>query len=256
MKKIYVWENVIPNQNSEKKKPVKKFDKNCNITKLLEVTNPIIEVFQPKKDINNGIGVLICPGGAYELLAIDLEEYEATLWLNKLGYTAYVLQYRVPTNKEGAFNDIQRSFKIIRSNFNHTKIGVLGFSAGGSLCARLSTNFSKLSYASIDKIDTLPCRPDFSLLIYSAYLDNGKDNSVSSNLLQDKNICPTFIFGTEDDVHFNSSIAFAKYLKELKVVYELHTLSTGGHGYGLRKGNIAAETWPVLAEKWLNSIIK
>ena len=254
--KIYLWESEIPNKKKDKKEAIIEFDKNSNITKLVEVSNPLIEIFNPEENINNEKAILICPGGSYELLAIDIEGTEAALWLNKLGFTAYVLQYRVPNNREGGFNDIQRACKIIKNKYNHTKLGVLGFSAGGNLCARLSTNFSKSSYNLIDEDNKEKCKPDFSLLIYPAYLDEGNNNTISPILLQDKNICPTFIFGTEDDAHFNSSIIYANYLKKMDCNFEFQRLTCGGHGYGLREGNIAAETWPFLTESWLKSITK
>ena len=246
----------MPNQKSDKKQSVKVFDTESKVTKLIEVTNPSVEIFYPTDDINNGIGILICPGGSYQLLAIDLEGTEPALWLNSLGYTTYVLQYRVPNNRNGAFNDIQRAFKLIKNKYNHTKLGVLGFSASGHLSARLSTNFSENSYHLVDEIDSENCKPDFSILIYPAYLDEGKNNSISKSLTQDKNLNPIFIFGTKDDPYFNSIPVFTKYLKEITTNFQLQTLNSGGHGYGLRKGNLAAETWPILAEKWLNSITK
>lgn len=254
--KIYLWENEIPNQTKAKKEAILSFDKTDNIKRITEVTNPLIEIFKPQDKINNGNAVLICPGGSYQLLAIDLEGTEPALWLNSLGFTAYVLQYRVPNTREGAFNDMQRAFKLIKNKYQHKKIGVLGFSAGGHLSARLSTNFSKLSYQLIDTIDDEICKPDFTLLIYPAYLDEGKNNSISLNLTQNKNLSPFFVFGTEDDEYFNSISVFTDYLKQINAVFELKTLKKGNHGYGLRKGNTAAETWPILAEKWLNTIIK
>ncbi|AUC85427.1 xylanase [Polaribacter sp. ALD11] len=252
--KIYISEDETPNQSKEKNEPKIAFDKNSNTTKLIEVTHPLIEVFKPEENNNNGKAILICPGGSYKILALDKEGTEPALWLNTLGYTAYVLQYRVPDNIEGAFNDVQNAFKIIKNKFNHTKVGVLGFSAGAHLCARLSTCFSKVSKTNENEIDAEQYKLDFSLLIYPAYLDLGENKSISPNLLQDKNVPPIFIFGTEDDAYFNSVLTFANYLKLLKSNFELQTLTSGGHGYGLRKGNKAAETWPSLVEKWLNSI--
>lgn len=254
--KIYLWENEIPNQSKDKKEAILSFDKTDNIKRITEVTNPLIEIFKPKENINNGNAIIICPGGSYQILAIDKEGTEPALWLNSLGYTAYVLQYRVPNNREGAFNDLQKAFKLIKNSANHTNLGLLGFSAGGNLCARLSTNFTKTSYSLIDEIDKENCKPDFSLLIYPAYLDEGKNKSVSVNLTQDKKVNPIFIFGTKDDHYFNSISVFTKYLTKINAYFEVQTLNSGGHGYGLRKGNTAAETWPILAEKWLTLIIK
>ena len=252
--KIHLWNNEVPNKTKDKNEPVIEFDKTDNITRITEVTNPLIEIFTPEKKINNRKAILICPGGAYTILALDLEGTEPALWLTNLGYTTYVLQYRVPDNLEGAFNDIQRAFKMIKHKFKHSKIGVLGFSAGANLAARLSTNFSELSYNIVDKIDNETCKPDFTLLIYPAYLDLGKDYTVSPNLLKNKNLPPTFIFGTKDDPYFNSIPVFTDYLKTIDCKFELQIVLKGNHGYGIRKGNNAAEKWPILAEKWLNTI--
>ena len=62
---------------------------------------------------------------------------------------------------------------------------------------------------------------------------------------------PMFMFQTSDDFVGNSSIVMAAALREAKLPFELHIFATGGHGYGLRPGNLAAETWPALAQKWL-----
>lgn len=246
----------MPNGNTVKRKSLQETDTICNVKKLTEVTNPSIVVFKPKESVDNGIGIIICPGGGYNILAIDLEGYEIAQWLNKLGYTAYVIQYRVPNNQKGALNDLQRAIKIIRSNskFNHTQLGIIGFSAGGNLCARASISPVIESYVKIDEIDSISSRPDFTLLIYPAYLDQGMHNSLSTDLNFDKNTPPNFIFGTNDDPHFNSTVIIAKALKESKASFELHTFQEGGHGYGLRQGNNAATTWPILAEAWLNKI--
>jgi len=65
---------------------------------------------------------------------------------------------------------------------------------------------------------------------------------------------PFFIFQTADDPHGNSSLVMAKALRDAKQSVELHLLSFGGHGYGVRIGTNAAKTWPLLAEKWLAEI--
>jgi acetyl esterase/lipase len=254
--KTHLWENEIPNQSTDKKEAVFSFDTANNSNRIVEVTHPLIEIFKPEAIINNGNAVLICPGGAYQRLSIDVEGREPAVWLTSLGYTAYVLQYSVPNNRKGAFLDIQRAFNRIKHQYQHKKIGLLGFSAGGHLAARLSTNFSILSHQTVADMNYENCKPDFTLLIYPAFLDEGKNNSISKNLTQHKNLPPMFIFGTEDDPYFNSIPIFTKYLKEINANFKLHTLTYGGHGYGLRKGNAAAEKWPVLSEKWLHTILK
>jgi acetyl esterase/lipase len=203
----------------------------------------------------------VCPGGGYSILAVDLEGYEIAEWLNSLGFTAFVLQYRVPEKEEGALQDIQRTLRIIRSraeewDIDPAKLGVFGFSAGGSLSARASTRYNDTTYAPVDAADTFSCRPDFSVLIYPAYLDRGEERALTPELSVDENTPPMFLFATADDYHGNSVLVMAGALRDHEVPVELHFLAEGGHGYGLRPGNVAADTWPALAAKWLNKIVE
>jgi len=257
---IYLWPGKVPGELKEKQPPATDTSKNDNVLRYSQVTNPSIEVFLPDPAINKGSGVIICPGGAYKILAYDKEGIEIAAWLNKLGFAAFVLQYRIPDKKEGALQDVQRAMRIVRSvskewNIDPEKIGVMGFSAGGSLSARASTLFNKSTYSAVDKTDSLSCRPSFTLLIYPAYLDQGPDLSLTPELQLGKEVPPMFIFQTADDNYGNSSLVMATALKNAKLPFELHMLAKGGHGYGLRPGNVAAEVWPLLAEKWIGSII-
>lgn len=258
---IYLWPGKVPGELKEKQLPATDTSKNGNVLRYSEVTNPAIEVFLPDPAINKGSGIIICPGGGYKILAYDKEGTEIAAWLNRLGFAAFVLQYRIPDKKEGALQDVQRAMRIVRSvsrdwNIDPEKIGVMGFSAGGSLSARVSTLFKKSTYSAVDKTDSLSCRPSFTLLIYPAYLDQGPDLSLTSELQLDKEVPPMFIFQTADDNYGNSALVMATALRNAKLPFELHMLAKGGHGYGLRPGNVAAEVWPLLAEKWLGSVIK
>ncbi len=253
---IYLWPGDVPKETNPKQESTKTYDEESNVTKVTDVTNPSITVFSPEESKNNGAGVIVCPGGSYKFLAIDLEGYEVAEWLNKLGYTAFVLQYRVPRNREGALCDIQRTIRLVRSkaelwHLDPEKLGVLGFSAGGSLSARASTRYNIDSYTKIDDIDTYSSKPDFTVLIYPAYLAKGPYYSLTPEILVDENVPPMFIFSTSDDGAAGSSLAMTAALRKYKLPVEFHFLAEGGHGYGLRPGNVAAETWPYYAEYWL-----
>lgn len=255
---IYLWPDEVPGEKEEKHPPVQTNNTKGNVIRLTNVTNPAFIVFEPEKQNHSEAGIIICPGGSYNILSFDKEGTEIAEWLNKLGYVAFVLQYRVPKKEKGALNDIQRAIRLVREqsekyNLDPGRIGVMGFSAGGSLCARASTQFTENSYPKADDIDSFSCRPDFSMLIYPAYLDRGKNRSITPELNISDKTPPFFIFGTSDDTHGNSSLVMATSLRDHKVPVELHLLAVGGHGYGLRIGNIAAETWPPLAKEWLKS---
>jgi acetyl esterase/lipase len=260
--KIYLWPDKVPGETEAKQEPILSDNTSRNVIRLKSVTNPALVVFKPEAAKNNGVGIIVCPGGAYQILAIDLEGYEIAKWLNNLGYTAFVLQYRVPNKRAGALNDVQRAMRIVRSQadiwgLNPDKLGVLGFSAGGSLSARASTNYDIKTYEAVDEKDAISCKPNFSVLIYPAYLDLGKHRALTPELTIDKNTPPMFIFATADDrTYGNGALVMATALRDQKVPVELHMLPTGGHGYGLREGNIAGETWPSLAEIWLSKTIQ
>jgi len=253
---IYLWPNQVPGELSEKKMPVIAPSRNDNVVRIAEITDPAFEVKLADPQKGNGAGVIVCPGGGYNMLAWDKEGTEIAEWLNSLGYSAFVLQYRVPNKREGALQDIKRALSIVRENsekwkLDPEKIGVIGFSAGASLSARAGTLFDNRSYHFVNKTDSLSCRPSFVMLIYPAYLDQGEGKSLTPELKITKETPPFFIFQTADDPHGNSSLVMASALRNAKRPVELHLLPSGGHGYGLRKGIRAAETWPLLAEKWL-----
>ena len=258
---IYLWPGKVPGEPKEKQPPVMDKPQNDNVVRFAEVTDPAVEVYLADPATNNKSAVIVCPGGAYRILAYDKEGTEIAGWLNKLGYSAFVLQYRIPDKKEGALQDAQRALRIVRKNaskwnLDPEKIGIMGFSAGGSLSARTSTLFNKKTYSPVDNADSLSCRPSFAVLIYPAYLDLGPNKTLTPELELTKNTPPIFIFQTADDPYGNSALVMAGALRDAKLPVELHLFPTGGHGYGLRPEKRAAIAWPMLAEKWLQDIFR
>ncbi|MFN8241308.1 MAG: alpha/beta hydrolase [Bacteroidales bacterium] len=256
---VYLWPGKVPGEVKEKLPPVIAAGRNDNVTRYDEVTNPLLEVYRPDQSKSNGKAVIVCPGGGYRILAYDKEGIEVGAWLNSLGYTAFVLQYRIPDKKEGALQDAQRAIRLVRHNASRwnidpASVGIMGFSAGGSLSARASTGFNRRTYPPVDAADSLSCRPSFAMLIYPAYLDQGENKSLTPELTLSKETPPVFIFQTTDDQYGNSALVFASAMRNAKLPVELHLLPEGGHGYGLRTGSRAAETWPGLAAIWLRNI--
>jgi acetyl esterase/lipase len=256
---IHIWPNAVPDEKAAKAPANPTSDSSRGVVRLTNVTDPTIEVFKPTGK-SNGASVIICPGGGYQILAINLEGYEIAKWLNTLGYTAFVLQYRVPNKQAGALQDVQRAIRLVRSQastwkINPEKIGVMGFSAGGSLSARISTLYDKDNYPKTDKADNESAKPAFTILIYPAYLDQGTNHSITPELAINARTPPTFLFATADDPYGNSALVMAGALRDAKVPVELHFYATGGHGYGLRPGNSAADVWPSLLEKWLQKTV-
>jgi len=257
---IYLWPGKVPLATKPKAEAVISENNKGGVTRIAEVTNPLMKVYQPAENKANGAAIIICPGGGYSILAIDKEGYEVAQWFSNLGFTTFVLQYRVPQQQEAALMDVQRAIRMVRSQANQwsldpARIGVMGFSAGGSLSARAATLFEQQTYELIDTMDSVSARPDFAMLIYPAYLDKGENNTLTPELEVSSSTPPTFLFVAADDGHANSALVMAAALREAKVPVEAHVYPIGGHGYGLRPGNQAAITWPALAKKWLSDFV-
>lgn len=256
---IKLWPHNVPGETTAKHEAIFRDSLN-HVKRITDITDPLLMVYQPAAPSNRHTGIIISPGGGNKYLAIDIEGTEIAQWLSKLGYTAFVLQYRVPNKPTGALQDIQRAVRLVRSKasvfqLDTGKIGVMGFSAGGNLSAKGCTMYHQKNYAPVDKADSLSCRPDFGLLIYPGSLTTGTEHKLIPGLTVDKNTPPLFIFVASDD-QYGMPLTLGYALREVKVPFELHVYPRGGHGYGLRPGNPAAETWPALAGKWLQQLYK
>ena len=233
------------------------------VVRLGNVSVPTITLFRPDRAVDTGAAVIVCPGGGYSILAMDLEGTEVCQWLNSIGVNAVLLKYRVPARAgeeryAAPLQDAQRALGLVRSHATEWKldphrIGIMGFSAGGHLSAAASTRFALRTYEPVDAADQVSCRPDFTLLIYPAYLvhpDTGP--ALAPELTVTSNTPPTFLFQAEDDgVHVECSLYYYLALKQAKVPAEMHLFPAGGHGYGLRGTEAAPAAWPKLAADWL-----
>lgn len=228
------------------------------------VTEPSVTFYPAPLQSNSGATVVVFPGGAYHILAVDLEGTEVCSWLNSIGVNAAFVKYRVPEppgvpRYAAPLQDAQRAVGMVRRHASEwhidpKRIGVLGFSAGGHLAALLSNDYQTRSYSFFDDADKASCRPDFTILIYPAYLTGDDRSTLAPELKVSAQTPPTFLVQTEDDpVHVENSLVYYRALKNAKIPAEMHLFSTGGHGYGLRPSPEAVTGWPALAEAWLRN---
>ncbi len=228
------------------------------------VTAPTLTVYLPAKDKANGTAVIICPGGGYSYLVMNQEGSEVAEAFNRNGVAAFVLKYRLPNEKImgnktiGPLQDAQQAIKLVREragewDVNPSRIGIIGFSAGGHLASTASTHFTTMVIAN-EKATSL--RPDFSILVYPviSFEDSlshkgsrrallGKDTASRAAITLYSNeqqitqrTPPTFLLHSSDDkvVPVGNSIAYYQALIKAGVKAEIHIYSAGGHGYGLR----------------------
>ena len=195
------------------------------IERIHQVPQAALELFLTAQKPSRGT-ILVCPGGGYSILAINHEGHYVAKKLNEFGYDVAVLLYHVSAGKETrelASADAQAGLALIQKRgaefgLNPKKIGVMGFSAGGHLVARLTHATAT----------TQP--PDFVVLMYPAYLE--KNGQILDEVAPVKT--PAFVYVAADDKYSPSSKAYAEacQAKQVPCVYNLK--EHGGHGFGLK----------------------
>lgn len=235
------------------------------LIRLGNVSRPTITLYRPPADKDTGTAILVCPGGGYSILALDLEGSEVCDWLNSIGVTGVLLKYRVPKRAglekhAAALQDAQRALGLVRHRakewgLDPQRLGVLGFSAGAHLSAALCSAASQRTYPAADDADKASCRPDFTVLIYPAYLTVKEEgDKLAPEVQVTTKTPPTFIAMTEDDpVRVENALFYTLALKKANIPVELHVYPVGGHGYGLRRAPALVTTWPERAADWMGA---
>jgi acetyl esterase/lipase len=228
-----------------------------------KIAEPTLTLYRPATNLNTGAAIVVFPGGGYNALAIDLEGTEVCSWLNSIGVTGILVRYRVPQHEglpryAAPLQDAQRAMGIVQAHaaewgIDPRRTGVMGFSAGGNLCAVLSANSTARTYGHVDGSDDEPCRPAFQILIYPAYLVSEKNLSILvPEVAVTATTPPTFMAMAEDDeVHVENVLAYGLALKQAGVPFALTVSPKGGHGFGLRPDTSPATAWTARAEEWM-----
>ena len=267
-----LWPDKVPGETAplppetDTTKPTDNLIAGRPVIRLGNVSNPTITIYSPDPAKNTGAAVLVCPGGGYYILALDLEGTEVCEWLNSIGVTAVLLKYRVPARSGlPAFvpplQDAQRALGLVRHQAKELgvdpqRIGVLGFSAGGHLAAMLGNHHATRTYPAVDEADQTSCRPDFVVLVYPGGLAlEEKDFALNPELnVSAATTPPTFLAMAEDDpVHVQHALVYYAALQQAKIPVEMHLYPTGGHGYGLRRTAATVTTWPDRVEDWMKA---
>ncbi len=224
------------------------------------VHRPSITPYLPPKEKSTGAAVIIAPGGGHRELWADHEGHNIARWLSSRGVAAFVLKYRLAreanstyTVDDHALADLQRAIRLTRSRaqewgVNPSRVGVMGFSAGGELAALASMRFDGGNKEAADAIERESSRPDFQALIYPGS---------SRRFAPIKDSPPVFIvcgYGDRPDISQGMAEVYLKF-KQVGVPAELHIYASAGHGFGVRDNNTkAVGKWPVRFEEWLGDL--
>jgi len=240
---------------------------------LSNITLPSLRMFQPRRP--NGKAVLITAGGGYKRIGMGKEGWPEADWLTHLGYTAYVLTYRLPGENwnDGnlvALQDAQRALRIVRSREKH--VSVLGFSAGGHLMGMAATRPDFRSYPEQDALDRTPAFADRAALIYPIITlekpytrtsthkilvgpdaSDAEDARWSVQTYVTPQTPPMFLVQAEDDPISDphNTLIMAAACEREHVPVDMHRYSSGGHGFGLGRAGTPTVEWPDRYKAWL-----
>jgi len=229
--------------------------------------------------------IIVCPGGGYISKAAEHEGRQIANWLNSIGVSAFVLDYRVAPYKHPVpVTDAKRAIRYARylaDEYGYAKdqIGIMGFSAGGHLAGSAGTFKGDFGYEPQDEIDQECSKPDFMVLCYPViscceYAHRGSFENLSAEvsakcaleLSIDKNVDsatpPTFLFHTAADqaVPVENSLLMASALSRYDVPFDMHIFNHGVHGIGLANGDSPtplvphSDMWPENLKNWLQSM--
>jgi len=265
-------EGQIPNS-----KPGPDEETGANTGWVQKVSRPKIEVYLPAKVKATGAGVLVFPGGGYAGLTYEFEGAQQAAFFVDHGIAAFVVRYRLPSDQTmvdksiGPLQDAQQAIRFVRQharewNVDPTRVGAIGFSAGGHVASTLATHYNK---AYVDNLDQVSLRPDFLIAVYPVismdakitHMDSRKallgpnpsDDLVrlfSNELQVSPDMPPTLLLHAGDDrlVDVDNSIQFYEALRRAGVPVEARLFEKGQHGFFL----LPRDLWQSAIVDWLD----
>lgn len=259
---IPLYDGPAPGSESWTHTEQEQFNEAWQTQIVYNVTAPTLTVFRPKPAQANGTALVICPGGGFHALSIESEGFEVARRLNAVGVTCFVLKYRlVPCKTDNPPQEMEEKGEafirdatpIIKMSMadglaamsyvrvhaadyglRPERIGIMGFSAGGTVAASVMYNYPMES------------QPNFAAPIYLAYEWVPREGVPVD-------APPIFILAASDDevgLAPHSVALYNDWIAAEKSA-ELHLYAKGGHGFGMRQQNLPSDGWLELFIDWL-----
>lgn len=250
---IELWKKGAPGFEKLKKEP-----ENFTNGLVRHVNNPSLVVYKPAPELANGVAIIIAPGGAHEKLTVYSEGRDPAEFFNQLGITAYVLKYRLAREPNSPYSldihpqeDAYRALRTLRYrakelHLDPNKIGIMGFSAGGEVVAKVAYGSGEGNPKAKDPIDRENGKPNFQILVYPGPL------FVPETLPADAP--PAFMVAAIDDACCSNPIVqLTKLYHDAKIPAEVHLYAQGGHAFtmGQRSKLKSVHSWSDRLVDWM-----
>lgn len=226
-----------------------------------------LTAFLPEPDKANGAAVIVCPGGSYYWLSRKVEGTEVARKLAEAGFTAFVLHYRhagtryflfgnmaIPQNHyPNALDDLREAVMEVRRKASEysvdpSKVGVMGFSAGGHLVLNSGEeviedqgisslpSFIVSVYPVVTMTDeTIVHKRSRKALLGKHRNDSELRHRLSMELNIPSDMPPVFLVNCLDDptVDYHNSVVMDNALTNSGIPHKYIQFPTGGHGFGI-----------------------
>jgi acetyl esterase/lipase len=234
-------------------------------------------------EVPNGAAVLVMAGGGYTQLMLGKEGVEVALWLNGLGYHAFVLVHRFPDATGGPqapVDDAIEAMRLIRARapslgVDAGRVGAVGLSSGGHLAACLAAVYPDAWIAPASAAPDQPSRPDALVVAYGPISTNAKGREIVNGkpplppvqkqalydaLQPDAGLAadppPAFIVYAANDpvVPVENGLRLQRAYLDRGGHAELHIFAEAPHGFALREPDLTVGAWPGLCARWLKAV--
>ena len=190
--------------------------------------------------------MIMLPGGGYYYVGTLHEGLPVGQEINKYGYNAFILKYRVngggryPYDFEyKAAKDLIRAVKFIEDNYIELEVDKNNYSLWGGSAGARTVSDAVYGEAGIAKEECV--KPAASIIAYTFFCDNPPFS---------KNDSPAFfIVGKNDNiVPWTEVKKRVDNMKRAGCIVEAHIINNLKHGFGVGKGT--------KAEGWINQAVK
>ena len=241
---------------------------------------PVITVYLPRTVAANTPAMIVCPGGGYRALGVESRRAPG----RQLSQLARRCGVRAALSARPALSPSDRAGRCAARDpsacdrtpadwrIDPSRIGIIGFSAGGHLAMTASTRFDAGRAGAADAVDRVSSRPDFAVLGYPVIsmteewthkgsrtnlLGDNPDPELAKSLSGERAVTrdtpPTFLFQTNEDaaVPAENAVHYYLALRKAGVPAEMHVFEKGPHGVGLANDDPALSAWSKLLANWL-----